>query len=477
MVRGVAWSAVARFGSNLLTIIVTVVLARMLGPEPFGAIAIFLVVVGYANILADVGLTASIIQKENLEPEDVVAAFWLNLVLGTAISLALLGLANPLAALYDMEDLRPLVQAASAVVWLTAITAVQRSNVLRNLRFKRLAALDLGGGATGGVCAVAAAIAGWGATALPVFYIVRAAVSSAGFWWLSDLQLRGRPEWGRLRGLGKFSGAVALNRGIGYAVDNLDRAVLGAMVPAASLAQFDQARRLSQVPVQGSIDVVGRVFFPALSRLQRDPKLLADTWVRGVTLTSVVAYPAALGVFAVARPLVLTLFGPEWEPMVALIRILSLVGLFTPVSGLAYNLVFAQGKAGLWLRINLVRRSYEIAFLLLALPHGVMAVACAPVAAGSLSVALDLWVVRRCAPVDIRRLLRGTGGNALQAGVMAAVVWAICGWLEPHMHIALVLAIGVGTGVITYAALAWTLALEGTREATDMVLQRLRRAA
>ena len=95
--KGVAWNAASQFGGNVLQLGVTMVLARLLGPEPFGALAIFLVIVGYARILCDMGLTASLIQADTLDDADVPTAFWFNNAVGTVLALGFYAGAAPIA--------------------------------------------------------------------------------------------------------------------------------------------------------------------------------------------------------------------------------------------------------------------------------------------------------------------------------------------------------------------------------------------
>ena len=293
--KGVAWNAASQFGGNVLQLGVTMVLARLLGPEPFGALAIFLVIVGYARILCDMGLTASLIQADTLDDADVPTAFWFNNAVGTVLALGFYAGAAPIAEWYGMPDLLELVHTAAVVVWLISIGLVQRAMLSRDMRFKRMAIIDLVAIVAGGASAVVLALLGEEQLALPALYLVRSVVTAAGLWAGSVTSVRGWPTWIRLRGMAQFSGLVALNSWLGYFSDNLDRLLLGRAVSATNLAIFDQGMRYTRVPVDSVVAVVGRVAFPALSKMQQQPQKLAAAWERGVGLTFVATLPAALG--------------------------------------------------------------------------------------------------------------------------------------------------------------------------------------
>src|ERR1700686_4841780 len=62
------------------------VLARLLGPKPFGQVAAATLVFGLANQLADGGFSSALVQAPELDEADVRFAFTFQLVIGAALT-------------------------------------------------------------------------------------------------------------------------------------------------------------------------------------------------------------------------------------------------------------------------------------------------------------------------------------------------------------------------------------------------------
>lgn len=84
-VRGFGWNfsgSVVRHGAGFL---INVILARLLGPAPFGIVAIATIVISIGNLIVDSGLNASLVQKKELEQNDIKFVFTIQMVLGVSI--------------------------------------------------------------------------------------------------------------------------------------------------------------------------------------------------------------------------------------------------------------------------------------------------------------------------------------------------------------------------------------------------------
>ena len=448
------WSAIGQLVVEAAKLGTTAVLARLLGPDPFGALAIFLVIVGYARVLTGLGVSAPLIQRPDLEAADRASALWLNLGLGALAAGAVTLAGASIADLYERPILEPLCTLAGGTIFLTSAGLVQRALAFRALRHKAVALVDSVAAIGGGLVGIGLALRGWGAEALAWMFVVRAGMQTAGLWLTAQEGVLARPSWTHTQRLIGFSGPVALSHAIHYGGDNADRALLGGAVGSAELAVYDQAMRLVLAPVNFVAAIVYRVAFPALSSIQEDAERVAAAWRRGLGMTTAVAFPAVLGVVAVARPLTLTLFGEAWEPMIGMVRILGLVGLAVAVNTLVPSILYARARPGLELRANLAGRVAIVCLVVGALPFGLVAVAWGRVAGAYLSALINLWSVARTVPISLSSQLGALIASGVQAGAMALATWALTWILEAHLPPAAILCLAIPFGVLVYGGLA-----------------------
>src|SRR3954447_3585351 len=90
---GFVTRAAAGFVSGLI-------LARLLGPKPFGQVAAAALVIGFANLLADGGGSSALVQSEEVNPRDVRFVFTLQVALGAALTLLCTAIAPRIASAF-----------------------------------------------------------------------------------------------------------------------------------------------------------------------------------------------------------------------------------------------------------------------------------------------------------------------------------------------------------------------------------------
>src|SRR5215475_10282380 len=103
-VKGAGWNALSQFVTQGFTFALGITLARLLGPKSYGLVGMVTLITGFAAVFGDFGLGAAIIQRKDLQPRHLNAAFWVNVLLGVVLTSAVMGLA-PLVAWFFKEPL------------------------------------------------------------------------------------------------------------------------------------------------------------------------------------------------------------------------------------------------------------------------------------------------------------------------------------------------------------------------------------
>jgi O-antigen/teichoic acid export membrane protein len=77
---GVFWSSIQSFGTQSVSFVISIVLARLLLPEEFGLIAMITVFMSIGNVLLSAGLGQSLIRTNVPTEEDYSTVFFFNLI-------------------------------------------------------------------------------------------------------------------------------------------------------------------------------------------------------------------------------------------------------------------------------------------------------------------------------------------------------------------------------------------------------------
>ena len=458
LAHGGFWAAAETWGQQLVNFVIFAVLARLLGPEAYGLLALAMVIPALGElILMRGGWGEALIQRQTLEPAHVDSVFWLLVVLSCLIgALTALG-AWPLALAFGVPDLAPLIPWLALTIPLAALYAVPDALMRRELRFAPLAARTLLATTLGGVTGIAAALMGYGVWSLVVQQVVQRAVATAALW----LACAWRPSWRFSRRhygeLHRFSVASLGERLLIYADEFVPRLILGHYLGPVALGYYVLARKLLDLMTEALVQPFVKVAMPVFAHLQDDALKARRILVDGTRLAAAIAFPAFAGLALVAPDLLPVAFGEPWRPAVPATQVLALVGLTLPMSYFAAALMRGRGRAGWQLLIGAVGTVLIVVGVASAGPFGLVAAAVAIMARFFLLVPLRLAVARRVLGADVVGQTRACLPFLGATGVMAL---AVGGWyvldlgLDPLPSLVCAVALGGATYALAVAVFA-----------------------
>lgn len=433
------------------------VLARLLEPAAFGQMALVLIVAGCAHIAGDLGLSDAVIQRPRPSREELSSLFGLSILSGIGV-FAILWLSAPLlAGLLRAEEIAGLLRLSGLVFLLLPLGAQTRALLEKDLRFGRLAALEIAGALVNTLVAVGCALAGRGVWSLAAGFVADAATRSIGCLVLGrTLAVRPALRFWRadIGGYVRFglhrSGAVLIN----FLDARLDQLIIGAALGDRALGYYSVAFHLVMQPVQKLHPVLTRVSFPLLARFQGDASRVRRGFLRLVFLMMSIHAPILIGGAAVAPAAVPLLLGAEWQPAVLLVQILAFYALGRSTGPAGGSLLLASGRPDRMLRWNLLQLLVTPPVVISAARSGDPAVV-----AASLGVLQAGWtlagygfIVRPLAGPCARAYFGAMGaplGVALAMGLAVTAASSITARLAPAAD----LAIRILAGAAVYTGL------------------------
>lgn len=321
--RALSWSVAMVGGQQVLTALVSFVLAALLGPDSFGLVAMASIYILFMQMLLDQGIPA-LVQIDHLEDEHLDSAFWLVMGVTGIITVASIALAGPWAALNREPELQRVLVLLSLQVPLYGLIVVQEALLRRRMDFRALATRSLVAAAAGGVVGIALALDGAGSGALVAQQLATGVVGAAVLWKVSDWRPRLRFSRRHLRDLAGFSaGSFLASLGVFINVRS-DVLLIGAFFGGAAVGLYRLASRFTEVLVDFLSRSIYQVAFPELSRLQNDRQAFARR-KRDVMAQSGLLTLPALGVLAGCADQVMRVFGPEWSGAAPALQVLCVV--------------------------------------------------------------------------------------------------------------------------------------------------------
>jgi PST family polysaccharide transporter len=351
--KGAAWLGISQVARIGLTLLSTIVIARILPPDQYGVVAMVGPLFALVMMLQDLGLGAATIQARTLTNEQSNALFWINLAMSAGLA-ALVACLAPLVGWF-YHDVRPAyVTLAGAGTVLVPGVALQQAALLnRHMRFAAIGLIDLAALVATYAVALGMALALRNYWALVLGTFAGAAVQSALSWYASGFR-PGRPHMRGVGDMAKFGGHLTGFTLLNFLVRNLDDVLVARFAGAAAAGLYDRSYRLMMMPLQTLNGPLNRLLQPMLARLRDEPlrfRRIFALSARGVML--VIAPPVAIAV-ANSDAVMLLLLGNRWTGAGPIFFWLGLAALLQPVANLTGLLFITSGRGQAMFRWGVV---------------------------------------------------------------------------------------------------------------------------
>jgi O-antigen/teichoic acid export membrane protein len=470
---GISWKMAGQVGSESIQLAVAVVLAHLLMPRDFGLVAAVIILTNFASVVSIAGRSA-LVQKEEVSQELLSSMFWLNVLLGLALTALLAACAPLLARAYGEPELLPLTLCFSAMFFINAFGVTHNALFQRAIDFRSFALMDLLACVLSGAVAVAAAWYGLGVWSLVLQVLVNSLTCVAFYWLASPWRPGFVFDGASVREIMGFSVSALLSDVLAYWTRNVDNLLIGLVLGPGALGIYSRAYAIMLVPVNRIARVLSDVMYPSFSSIQKDRAYVKHVFLKMTRAVALVTFPMMLGVMSVAEHFVSALFGPRWLGMVPVLEVLCLIGMIQSVTMFLRNIYLSQGKAELLLRVELPLQLVQMLGIVAGLRWGILGVAAGYAAASVLVSYPAILYAGRLIGLGVREYV----GNLLPvlacAAAMGGALWALPR-LVPALSRSAALPAEIVLGVLVYWGLVHAFRVEGYVEVREIALERLRR--
>lgn len=345
--RGVKWTALSTLITALLDFVQMIVLARILCPADFGLMAMVLVVVRFAEIFSDMGVSSAIIYRRDTTRDHLSSLFWLNIMAGVAVTLCVL-VAKPLVVSFYHEPRLSRLISLAACIFLVGSLGQQFQVLLQKvLQFNRLAFIQVSEHVVRGATAIILALYGLGAASLVAGHMAGVSVRVALLFCVCrrDWMPRFHFSMADLKGYAGFGLYQMGNKGVNFFNLYLIQLLIGRVLGASALGFYTLAFDLVLRPIGVINPIITRVAFPVFSMIQGDAAMVRRGYLKMLRFLSLVNFPLTLGIGAVAGVAVPVIYGDQWMPSVVLVQILSVLAMLYSTGNPVGSLLLSHGRA------------------------------------------------------------------------------------------------------------------------------------
>ena len=350
------WRFAERCGAQLVTFIVSIVLARILAPEDYGQVALITVFTTIMQVFVDSGLGTALIQKKDADDLDFSSVFYFNFVVCLILYAGMFMAAPFIAEFYNDSSLTPIVRVVSLTIIISGIKGIQQSYVSRNMLFKRFFYATLGGTIFSAFLGIALAYAGAGVWAIVAQQLSNTAIDTLILW----ITVKWRPKkmfsWNRLKNLLAFGGKMLASSILDTLYNNIRSLIIGKMYSSSDLAYYDQGRKFPNVIVTNINTSIDSVLLPSMASEQDDKKRVKSMTRRAIKTSTYIMAPLMMGLAFCAEAIVGLVLTDKWLPCVPFLRIFCITYMFYPIHTANLNAIKAMGRSDLFLKLEIAKK-------------------------------------------------------------------------------------------------------------------------
>lgn len=345
LLSGVAWTAGVKWGTQVLSWVSTLIVARLLSPQDYGLFGMAMVVQAFLGSLSDVGLTAAVVQRRDLTKEQVAQLGGLSMLYGAGFALLALILAGPVATFYREPVVAWILVVLALASLIDVVQIMPRAVLARELQFRKLALIDAVAAIALTMGTLGFALAGFNYRALVYGHVVSAVVSTTFAIAVAPHRFA-VPR--RRSGIGRamtYGWQVALSRIASYVASNTDFAIVGRVLGKASLGAYTFGWTIATIPVDRVATLVARVVPSVFAPIQHDPPAMRRYWLGITEGLAFIVLPASAGLALTADDFVVVVLGSKWIPAIAPLRLLAAYAAVRSLMTIVSPILVATGHA------------------------------------------------------------------------------------------------------------------------------------
>lgn len=375
IIKNLFWKFAERILAQGVSLLVSIVLARLLLPEDYGAISMVTVFITIANVFVTSGIPSALVQKKDATKEDFSTVFYFNFIVSILIYLILFVAAPYIADFYDYPVLSPVLRFMGLRIIVASINSVQHSYVSRHMMFKKYFWSTFFGTLFSGVIGVGMAYTGFGVWALAAQYMINTCVDTI----VLFFTVKWRPNlffsWKITKELFKFGWKILFQGLSSTFTVQMKTLIVGKVYSSSDLGYYTKGQQFPQLVVTNINSSISSVMFPAMSNIQEDLYKVKELLRKSIRLSSYIIFPLLTGLGMVATPFVSLVLTDKWLPCVPYLQLFCVNQALTVGMVLRHQALTGIGRSDVFMHEHNIGFAVSILLLVLFFRRSVMAIA------------------------------------------------------------------------------------------------------
>ena len=340
-----------------VSLIVSIILARLLSPTDYGVVGLVMVFFQFANVIISGGLNTALIQKKNADDKDYSTVLSISLVVSIVVYSCLYFMAPIIAKIYDAEILIPIIRVLGISLPIYACKSIICAYISSTLQFRKFFFATLIGTVISAVVGIEMAIYGFGPWALTAQQLTNTFIDTLVLFISTKKRWKLKIYWERASALMKYGFRILLSSLISTVYTQINPLFIGTKFSSHDLSFYSKGKLFPETVSSSITNTLSSVLFPVLSKKQNDKEVLLRYTRLFIRVSSFIVFPALLGFFAVSDNFIMVLLTDKWLPASYYMRIFCVCFMFDVIAVGNCETIKASGRSDIFLKLEIIKKS------------------------------------------------------------------------------------------------------------------------
>lgn len=372
IVTGFFWKFGEQVSSQLVSFILSIILARLLTPNDYGVVALVNVFIILANVFVTSGFGTALIQKENSNEVDFSTIFYLSEAVSIIVYAIIFFLAPFIANFYKNSEMTLILRVFALQLPISAFNSIQQAYISKHIMFKKVFVSTTISAILSGLIGIFMAYSDFGVWALIGQYLSNTIIISITL----ALQISWRPKlifsWEAGKPLISFGWKILATSLLGEFFNQLRSLILGKVYTASDLAYYNRGLRFPELVSNNVNNTISGVLFPVLSKYGNDFDKVKTGLRRAIRMSTFILMPLLFGMMMTSKEIILLLLTKKWIAAVPYMQILCMSCVFDTVSNENIQALKSIGRSDVLLKLEILKKPIYLFLLLLGIKISVL---------------------------------------------------------------------------------------------------------
>lgn len=445
---GFGWSYAERMLAQIVSFAVSVVLARLLGPEVYGTLSLVNIFISIASAIALTGFGSALIQRKEADNLDFSSALYFSFGISVA-AYTVLFLAAPLIAhFFDAESIIPVLRVLSLSLVIASVNTVQHAYVIRKMQFRLFFISTVCGSVVSATVGILMAYNGYGVWALVTQYLSNSIINVVVLAFISGWQPEMHFSLSRIKTIYSFGWKIVAASAVDAIYRQSRSLAIGKKYTASDLAFYDKGLQFPSLLITNIDTSIANVLMPAISSIQDDRQRVKEMVRRSVKTSSTILFPLLIGLAVCSEPVVLILLTKKWASCIPYMQLLCLALMIKPIQTANLQGILAIGRSDTYLWLQLLEKAVGVIIIALTVVFfsSPLAIAAGEIAAYVLFAVINVYPNKKLLNYSLREQFQDIIPQMILAVCMGVIV-SVLSLTSLSMPLTLVLQTVIGASI------------------------------